>query len=284
MKNVLLNNGVNIPAIGFGTWTLQGERGYRAFRQAIECGFRHFDTAESYDTEIELGRAIRDSGVAREEFFITSKLPGEFKAYEIAKATLEQSLERLGMDYLDLYIIHAPWPWEEQDSPDWAEGNLAAWHAMSEGYKAQKVRAIGLSNFSYADIERIWDRCEIKPMLNQIRLHIGHVAASTVRYCKEHGIAVSAWSPLGGAPLRGKVALPEWVTVKTYAKKYGVTPQQLCLRFAMQYGDIVIGRTGSEKHMLANLAIENFTISDADMLALSQIDPYWQGGEKSLFA
>ena len=283
MKNIILSNGVEMPEIGFGTWQLTGEAGYRAFREAIEVGYRHFDTAESYDTEIELGQAIRDSGIPREEFFITSKLPGEFKAYEIAKASIDQSLERLGMDYMDLYIIHAPWPWEEMDSPDWADGNLEAWRAMTEAYKAGKIRAIGVSNFSYMDMERIWDRCEVKPMLNQIQLHICHVAASTTKWCKDHGMAVAAWSPLSGAPLMGKPPLPEWVTVKSYAKKYNVTPQQLCLRFALQYAGVVIARTGQKKHMLSNLAIQDFEISEEDMLAMAQIDPYWKGGEKSLY-
>jgi len=283
MKTCKLYNGVEIPEIGFGTFRLRGEEGYRVFREAIELGYRHFDTAESYDTEGYLGKAVKDSGVPREEFFITSKLPGEFKAYEITKASLQQSLDRLGMDYMDLYLIHAPWPWEEQDSPDWTDGNLAAWKAMSEAYQEGKVRAIGVSNFSYMDLDRFYDRCEIKPMVNQVQLHICHVVASTVKWCKDHNIVVEAWSPLGGAPMSGKDPLPEWVTVRSFAEKYHVTPQQLCLRFAMQYGDVVISKASSERHMLDNLGIQDFEITDEDMLAMAQIDPYWQGGEKSLF-
>lgn len=189
-----LNNGVKIPKIGFGTWQIKpGNETYTAVSLALKHGYRHIDTAEGYQNEKSVGEAIRDSGIPRKEIFVTSKLESHIKDYEGALRAFEKTLQELGFDYLDLFIIHAPWPWSEMGK-DCKEGNVQAYKAMEEIYKSGRVKAIGVSNFSPNDIENILTHCEIVPAVNQIGYFIGLDQSETISYCEDKGIFVEASS------------------------------------------------------------------------------------------
>ena len=167
----ILKNGVSVPKIGLGTWQIpDGKEAYNSIKWALEAGYRHIDTAMAYGNEASVGRAIRDSGIPREEIFVTTKLPAQNKGYKIAHECFEKSLADLGLEYIDLYLIHAPWPWD-QIGIDCTEGNLDSWRAFEEIYESGKVKAIGISNFEPKHIEPILAMCKHMPMVNQIRLH-----------------------------------------------------------------------------------------------------------------
>src|SRR5512141_2393263 len=183
---------VKIPKIGFGTWQISNPAAYDAVSLALETGYHHIDTARAYGNEENVGRAVRDSKLKREEIFITSKLPAEIKGYEVARASFEKTMHNLGFDFLDLFLIHAPWPWNDKGR-DCTEGNIASWKAMEELYKQGRIRSIGVSNFSIEDITAILNNCEIVPMVNQIRLFIGHMQEELTEFCRKHKILVEAY-------------------------------------------------------------------------------------------
>ena len=173
-KTVALKNGVVMPVLGAGTWQIKNDDVYRVVRDALDAGYRLIDTANGYGNEEGVGRAIRESGIKREDIFVTSKLPAEVKGYEETLASFNDTMEKLGLEYLDLYLIHAPWPWSDMGG-DYAEGNIASWKAMEELYKAGKIRAIGVSNFQPHNIEPLLESCEIVPHVNQISYYAGHI-------------------------------------------------------------------------------------------------------------
>ena len=176
-----LSNGDQIPKIGFGTWLLnEGEECYNAVADALRIGYRHIDTARAYYNEASVGRAVRDSGLPREEIYVTSKLPAEAKAYDKALAEFETTMGEIGLDYLDLYLIHAPWPWDEVGK-DCREENRQIWKAMEEFLASGRVKAIGVSNFEPDDLDSLLPACKTKPMVNQIRWFIGLDPSATVR-------------------------------------------------------------------------------------------------------
>ena len=223
-----LDNGVKIPAIGFGTWQVKdGNEAYDSVRWAIEAGSRHIDTAYAYGNEESVGRAIRDFGVAREDIFITTKLPSHIKTYEGVKAHFEESRLALGVEYIDLYLILAPWPWSNIGE-DCTEGNIEAWRAMIDIYKDGKVRAIGVSNFAVKDIEALINATGVKPSVNQIRYFIGNRQDAITDYCQANGILVEAYSPLA----TGEIAAHE--KLAPIAEKYGVSIPQLCIRYCIE--------------------------------------------------
>jgi diketogulonate reductase-like aldo/keto reductase len=189
-----LSNGNPIPKIGFGTWLLkEGDECYNAVADALRIGYRHLDTARAYHNEASVGRAVRDSDIAREEIYVTSKLPAEAKAYDKALEEFETTMREIGLDYLDLYLVHAPWPWNEIGK-DCREENRQIWKAMEEFLASGRVKAIGVSNFGRADLDSLFPACESKPMVNQIRWFIGLDPSDTVQKCAEHDIVVEAYS------------------------------------------------------------------------------------------
>ena len=265
-----LNNGLKIPCVGFGTYNPEGVEYESIIMKAIEVGYRYFDTASYYQTEVDLGNAIRNSGVAREEIFISSKLWLDEMGYENAKEAFRKTLERLKTDYLDLYLIH--WPRPNQEYKEWKELDVETWRALEELYKSGQIRGIGLSNFLPHHIENIVKHATVKPVVNQLEIHPGFSQEVTVNYCKEHDIRVQAWSPLG------RRALLEDVLIKELAVKYGVTPAQICLRYLIQKRIIPLPKSSTEERMIDNLDIFSYSIHSEDMYRLETMPPTtWLG-------
>lgn len=263
-----LSNGVKIPKIGLGTWQSKpGDEAYNAVLLALKNGYRHIDTAEGYQNEESVGRAVRDSGVPREEIFVTSKLESHIKTYEGAKKAFEETLELLGFDYLDLFLIHAPWPWSEMGK-QCDEGNVAAWKAMEEFYKAGKIRAIGVSNFDPNHIKNILDNTEIVPHVNQIGYFIGLDQSKTIEYCNQKNIFIEAYSPLGiGYLLENK-------DIQQIAKKYQKSTAQICIRYLLQKGTAPLPKSTHENRIIENSEVDfEITKEDMDFLDTIKGDP-----------
>ncbi|MFB8420446.1 aldo/keto reductase [Priestia megaterium] len=272
-----LSNGVEIPLLGLGTWLLDDEQAAQAVRDAVSSEYRHIDTAQAYMNEAGIGEGIRSCGVAREELFITTKVAAEAKTYKEVTESIDESLTKMGLDYIDLLIIHSPQPWTEfREEKRYFEENKKAWKAMEDAYNAGKVKAIGLSNFLQDDIENILSSCEIKPMVNQILAHVSNTPLELIEFCQKNGILVEAYSPIAhGAVLDNK-------EVKVIADKYGVSVAQLCLRYDIQLGLAVIPKTANPDHMRINAKLD-FVISDADMETLKNVEPIQDYGEHSYF-
>ncbi|AXI30668.1 2,5-diketo-D-gluconic acid reductase [Priestia megaterium] len=272
-----LLNGVEIPLLGLGTWLFDDEQAAQAVRDAVSNGYRHIDTAQAYMNEAGIGEGIRSCGVAREELFITTKVVAEAKTYEEVTNSIDESLTKMGLDYIDLLIIHSPQPWTEfREENRYFEENKEAWKAMEDAYKAGKVKAIGLSNFLQDDIENIFSSCEIKPMANQILAHVSNTPLELIEFCQKNGILVEAYSPIAHGAVLGNEE------VKVIADKYGVSIAQLCLRYDIQLGLAVIPKTANPNHMKNNAELD-FLISDADMEILKNVEPIQDYGEHSYF-
>ena len=253
-----LNNGVRIPAIGFGTWQMaDGEECYSACLKALKAGYRHIDTALAYGNEQSVARAIADSGLDRKDVFITTKLPADFKTYESARERFEMSLKNLGTDYIDLYLIHAPWPWHDVGG-DYTEGNIEAWRAMIDLYNEGKVRAIGVSNFHANNITALIEATGVVPAVNQIRYFIGNTQNEITDFCQELGILVEAYSPLATG------ALTEHEDLIQVARAYGVSVAQVCIRYCIERGLLPLPKSVNEERIKANIDVD-FTISKEDM-------------------
>jgi len=259
-----LSNGVKIPKIGLGTWQVkEGEEAYNSVLLALKNGYRHIDTAEGYQNEESVGRAVRDSGIAREDIFVTSKLQSHIKDYEGAKKAFEETLDKLGFDYIDLFIIHAPWPWSEMGK-DCSEGNVLAYKALEEAYEAGKARAIGVSNFSPSDIQNILDHCEVVPHVNQIGYFIGLDQSETINYCNKHNIFIEAYSPLGIGYLLQNT------DIQDVAKKYNKSAAQVCIKYLLQKGTAPLPKSTHEERIIQNAEMD-FEISVEDMAFLDTI-------------
>jgi len=272
-----LSNGVKIPKLGLGTWFISDNDAVQAVKDAVALGYRHIDTAQAYQNERGVGEGIRTCGVAREELFVTSKLAAEIKSYNEAVAAIDNSLKTMGLDYLDLMIIHSPRPWMEFHEEDpYFEGNREAWRALEDAYKAGKLRAIGLSNFEQADIDNILGSCSVKPMINQILTHISNTPKELIEYSKEKGILVEAYSPVAHGEL-----MKNQEVIKI-AEKYGVSVPQLSIRYCLELGLLPLPKTANPAHMKNNAEVD-FEISKEDMeflLNIRQIENY---GDASMF-
>ncbi|MGF7145932.1 diketogulonate reductase-like aldo/keto reductase [Anaerotaenia torta] len=259
-----LRNGIKMPKLGLGTWQIpEGEEAYQSVLWALKHGYRHIDTAMAYGNEASVGRAIKASGIPREEIFVTTKLPAQFKGYEIALECFEKSLAALDMDYIDLYLIHAPWPWDKIGL-DCTEGNISSWKAFEEIYDSGRVKAIGISNFEPKHMEPLLAMCKHVPMVNQIRFHIGDRQEEVVDYCQKHDILITAYSPLA----TGRIINNE--AIVRMAEKYKVTPAQLCIRYCLEKEMVVIPKSTKEERILSNAQVE-FKISAEDMKELDRI-------------
>ena len=272
-----LSNGLKIPKIALGTWFINNHVVVQAVQDAINIGYRHIDTAQAYQNEEGVGRGIKASGINRSELFVTTKLAAEMKSYDQAKAAIEGSLKTLGLDYIDLMIIHSPKPWANFQGEDhYFEGNREAWSALEEAYQAGKLRAIGVSNFEHEDIANILDSCTVKPMVNQILAHISNTPMQLIQYCQDRDILVEAYSPIGhGELLKNK-------QVADLAAAYQVTIPQLGIRYDLQLGMLPIPKTANPKHMKTNAEVD-FVISDEDMEFLINIEPIKDYGQASKF-
>ena len=238
---------------------------------AFAAGYRYLDTASFYKNEEEIGEAIRESGISRKELFLASKVWRTEMGYEETKTAFAASLQRLGTDYLDLYLIH--WPKASADTPDWKQRIQDTWRAMEELYEAGQIRAIGLSNFLPHHIEALLETAKVMPMVNQLELHVGYMQEAAVRYSQEKGILVQAWSPLGRRKL-----LTEPV-IQSFASKYQVTVAQLLLGFLDQQGISVIPKASTVERCKENLDIHGFTLSNEDMYFLKCLPQMGWSGE-----
>lgn len=273
-----LSNGVEIPVLALGTWFIDDDKVEEAVKSAVKLGYRHIDTAQAYGNEQGVGKGIRSCDVSREQIFVTSKVAAEYKTYEEAAASIDRSLANMGLDYIDMMIIHSPQPWDKvnQSEDRYVEGNRAAWKALEDAYKAGKLHAIGVSNFLQEDIENLWDTAEIKPMVNQVLCHISNSPLELINYCQKKGMAMEAYSPVAhGEALKNKA-------IADMAEKYGVTIPQLCIRFDIQLGMIVLPKTANPEHMKVNGDVE-FIISDEDMEILKHVERIKDYGKHSIF-
>ena len=272
-----LENGVKIPKLGYGTWMIEDDKAADAVKKAIALGYRHIDTAQAYANERGVGEGVRHCGVDRSEIFVTTKLAAEIKSYEEAKAAIDGSLDLMGLDYIDLIIIHSPKPWEDfHGEDDYAEGNLAAWKALEEAYEAGKLKAIGVSNFDKADLDNLIENGTVKPMVNQILAHISNTPFELIDYCQDKGIVVEAYSPMGHGELMKNEA------VAKMAESYGVSVPQLDIRYCPQLGLVPLPKTQTPSHMESNAAVD-FVISDEDMETLKSAEKIKDYGEFSIF-
>lgn len=260
---VKLQNGYEIPCLGYGTYKVSGEEAVAVIKNAISAGYRHIDTATFYGNEVEVGQAIQECGVPREDLFITSKVWKTERGYEKTKASFLKTLEDMQLDYLDLYLIH--WPASFCQYENWEEINLETWRAMTELYKEGKIKAIGVSNFLPHHLTALL-KTEVKPMVNQIEYHPGEMQEETVLFCKENDILIEAWSPLG----RGRIFENELLL--ELGQKYGKSLTQICLRWELQNGIIPLPKTMSEERMKENADIFDFEISLEDMELINSME------------
>ena len=263
-----LCNGYRIPCIGYGTWQApDGETTVKSVKEAVKVGYRHIDTAACYGNEKSVGQGIRESGIDRSQLFITSKVWNTERGYETTLAAFEKSLKDLGVDYLDLYLIH--WPASPSQFDDWEKINAETWRAMIQMYKAKKVRAIGVSNFMKHHLRALLEM-EVKPMVNQIEFHPGQMQRETVDYCRANGMLIEGFSPLGTGKMLSNPDLKE------IAEKYGRSTAQLCIRWALQNGVLPLPKSVTPVRIAENSQVFDFEIAEADMEYINNM-PYIGG-------
>ena len=272
-----LENGVQIPKLGLGTWFIDDDKAAEAVRAAVKLGYRLIDTAQAYGNERGVGEGVRTCGIPRENLFVASKVAAELKTYEAAAKSIDETLEKMGLDYLDQMIIHSPQPWDVfRVEKHYFEENKEVWHALEDAQAAGKVKVIGVSNFLKDDLENLLGSCRVKPMVNQILLHISNTDLELVEFCKAQGIQVEAYSPIAHGEALKNPAVAEM------AKKYGVSAAQLCIRYVLQLGAVALPKTANPDHM-ANNADVDFTISEEDMGTLKNMERIADYGEFNAF-
>ena len=273
-----MNNGLEIPKLALGTWFINDDKVAEAVREAVKIGYRHIDTAQAYQNERGVGEGVRTCGVPRDKIFITSKVAAEHKTYKSAANSIDETLRKMELDYIDMMIIHSPQPWVEVNQSDnryFAE-NRQVWKAMEDAVKAGKIRTIGISNFLEDDVDNILSECKINPAVNQILAHISNTPLKFIDYCKNKDILVEAYSPIAhGEALKNK-------SIKEMADKYNVSIAQLCIKYDLQLGMVVLPKTSNPEHMKSNADLD-FTISDKDMEMLKNIEPIKDYGESGIF-
>lgn len=273
-----LNDGKKIPKLGLGTWFIDDDKAAEAVRAAVKIGYRNVDTAQAYGNEAGVGEGVRTCGIAREELFIGSKVAAEHKTYEDAAKSIDETLEKMGLKYLDMMIIHSPQPWVEVNQSEnryYAE-NKEVWRALEDAVEAGKVRSIGVSNFNIEDLKNILADCKIKPAVNQILTHISNTDFELIEFCRKNGIVVEAYSPVAhGQMLKN-------ADVAQMAEKYGVSIPQLCIKYTIQLGTVSLPKTANPKHMENNAQLD-FLISDEDMEVLKGLKKIENYGDASMF-
>jgi len=261
LEDFALANGLQLPKIGFGTWQIpDGPQAYDSVSSALLTGYRHIDTARVYGNEASVGRAVRDSGIAREDIFVASKLPAEIKDYDEALASFKTTMAALGLDYVDLYMIHAPWPWSSIGQ-DCSAGNRAVWKALEQIHDSGRARAIGVSNFNVSDLNVIFDQCATKPMVNQVPFFIGKAQHETLDFCRREGIQVTGYSPLA----TGKILDND--DIRAVAGRYGRSVAQICIRYVLQKDVAPLPKSTHPARIKENADVD-FEITAVDMALL----------------
>lgn len=267
----VLSNGVKMPKIGYGTYKCTDGNDERIVSMALEAGYRLLDTAAAYENEEFVGRAVRESGIPRESLFLTSKVWKTELGKEKTRQSLEASLERLQTDYLDLFLLH--WPKPSPDCTEWKELVRESWEVLEEYYHRGKLRAIGVSNFLPHHLNALMETADVRPMVDQLELHVGYMQEMAVQYCKSWGIQVQAWSPFG----RRRV-LEEPVVLRM-AEKYRTSPARFLLGFLLQQEIGVIPKASSMERMKQNLELPETKITEEDMYLLRSLPQIGWGGE-----
>lgn len=264
-ETLTFTNGVEIPLIGLGVWQMSQEEAEKSVAYALKNGYNHIDTARTYGNEEGVGRGIKKSGVAREEFFLTTKISAKSKSYALAKKDIEDSLAALDTPYLDLMIIHAPRPWGQPKSDGLCyDENKEVWRALEEAYEEGTIKAIGVSNFQIDDLENLFESAKVKPMINQIKYHIGSRDEELIQFCQEHDMVVEAYSPIGTGRLLKNEA------IEKIAEKYGKSTAQVSIRYAFQKGLVVLPKSVHENYISENAKID-FVLSVSDMDYLNRL-------------
>lgn len=272
-EKTLKNVDLKIPQIGFGTWQMKpGQETYQAVKNALDSGYRFIDTAKAYENEKSVGEAIKDSSVERTNIFLQTKLPAEVKTYTGALQAFDESIKDLNVEYVDSYIIHAPWPWDEMGK-NCDQENREVWRAMEEIFKSGRAKSIGVSNFNSHDLNNLldWSELTVKPAVDQIQYYIGHTQESIVETAEKNGILVQAYSPLATGGLLKNATIAE------IASKYNVTVAQIALRFCLQTGVIPLPKARSIEHIKNNAELD-FDIAEEDIKNLQAIkdnDSVW---------
>lgn len=271
-----LSNGKKIPVLGLGTWFIDDDKVAAAVVSAVKIGYRHIDTAQAYGNERGVGVGIKACGIPRAELFVTSKVAAEAKTYDTAAKSIDETLNKMGLPYIDLMLIHSPQPWAEwRDDKRYFEENIQVWKALEDAYMAGKVKAIGVSNFLVDDLENLLANCKIKPMVNQLLIHIGNTPTALIEFCQKQNIVVEAYSPIA----HGEAFKNE--TIMAMAQKYGVSVPQLCIKYVLNLGTVVLPKTANAEHMQNNANL-NFEITNEDMETLKALD-FKDYGEYSFF-
>ena len=264
-KTLELRNGVQIPVLGFGTWQVaDGQPVYDAVTTALECGYTHIDTASAYYNEAGIGKAIDDSGLSRDGLFITTKLWNTEQGYESTLESFARSMERLRLDYLDLFLVHWPVTYIFQDQ--YPQKMLDTWKAFEELYRGKKIRAIGVSNFLGHHIDKLMEHSEILPMVNQLEIHPGYNQRGIVAYCRERGIIVEPWSPLASGRMFNYDS-----PIPGMTRKYGKTAAQIALRWHLQNGWVPLPKSTTPSRIAENFDVFDFELDDADMKAIDDM-------------
>src|SRR5699024_1787547 len=258
IPNIILNDGLEVPAIGFGTVNLNGNQGVQAIQSAIDVGYRLIDTAYNYENEGTVGEAVRRSTVPREELRITSKLPGRYHKYDLAVPTIQESLYRANLDYYDLYLIH--WPNPIQDN------YVEAWESLIQAHRWGLVRSFGVCNFLPEHMDRLEKETGVKPSINQIELHPFFNQADQRKWHNENNVQTESWSPLARA---NKIFEKE--EIQQIASDHKKTPSQVILRWHHQLGSIPIPKSASKKRQIENISIFDFSLDEAEMDAISAL-------------
>lgn len=270
-----LNNDVKIPKLGLGTWMIPDDAAAQAVIDAVALGYRHIDTAQAYQNERGVGEGIRKSSVPRDQLFVTTKLAAEIKSYDEALKAIDGSLAALGLDTIDLLLVHSPQPWMQYGEEDrFEEGNREAWRAMETAFDAGKLRAIGVSNFLPSDLDNLFASSRVKPMVNQVLAHISNTPTDLIAYCKSKDLLVEAYSPIAHGELLKNNA------VARMAEKYGVSAPQLSIRYTLQLGLLPLPKTANPDHMKDNAGVD-FVISDGDMKVLTSLPQIEHYGDAS---
>ena len=260
-----LNNNVKIPCVGFGTWQAQeGETAFQAVKAAFDAGYRHIDTAAGYGNEKSVGRAVKESGLPREEVFITSKLGNDDHGYDETLAAFEKTMKNLDMDYLDLYLIHWPNPIKSRDN--WQQANAGTWKAFEKLYESGRIRSIGISNFMPHHIDALLETARIKPMVNQIKLCPGETQESVVDYCRKQDILLEAYSPLGTGEI---FDVPD---MKKLSEKYNKSIAQIALKWSLQMGFLPLPKSVTPSRIRENIELFDFELSQEDLKMIAGLE------------
>lgn len=266
IPNITLNDGNSIPQLGYGVFRVPPEETQRAVSEALELGYRHIDTAKIYENEAAVGRAIAASGIPREQLFITTKLWNDRHHGEEPRDAFHESIERLGLDYVDLYLIH----WPVVETGDYVN----AWRKLLEIREEGLSRSVGVSNFLVPCLERVVAETGVVPAVNQIQVHPRYQQRNIIDWCVEHGTAVEAWGPLG----QGKYDLARFSEIADAATSHDVTPAQVVLRWHLQQGRIVFPKSVRSERLRENLDVFGFNLSDAELAAIDSLDPGDESG------